>query len=272
MELSARQIRAHRLRAHHLDQKYPFGELAAVAGTCGLQNSPPGAWETAAFCRLKKLHSATAAPGAVPEKGTAAGVEHSRRTADLPDGGQRRFPLCASSRRRRGAVDLHQRNRPCARPSGDVLCRAAALGGERSRISGRSHHQKQGGAGPGAGPAGRRTAPGSKAIALERPLDVRRARPADGCGAAVSFLLRPCSFKGLVVFGERGGHLPDLHLPAALAWAQAGSICTRHSRACTPLSARLWACDAAHLCRLARQQAPPRQSGSGGRLRRSLNR
>ena len=63
MELSARQIRAHRLRAHHLDQKYPFGELAAVAGTCGLQNSPPGAWETAAFCRLKnctlpQLHQA----------------------------------------------------------------------------------------------------------------------------------------------------------------------------------------------------------------------
>ena len=53
MELSARQIRAHRLRAHHLDQKYPFCELLTVAGTCGLQNSPPGAWETAAFCRLK---------------------------------------------------------------------------------------------------------------------------------------------------------------------------------------------------------------------------
>ena len=52
MELSARQIRAHRLRAHHLDQKYPFCELLAVAGSCGLQNSPPGAWETAAFCRL----------------------------------------------------------------------------------------------------------------------------------------------------------------------------------------------------------------------------
>ena len=63
MELSARQIRAHRLRAHHLDQKYPFCELLAVAGTCGLQNSPPGAWETAAFCRLKnctlpQLHQA----------------------------------------------------------------------------------------------------------------------------------------------------------------------------------------------------------------------
>ena len=53
MELSARQIRAHRLRAHHLDQKYPFGELLTVAGTCGLQNSPPGAWETALYNRLQ---------------------------------------------------------------------------------------------------------------------------------------------------------------------------------------------------------------------------
>lgn len=46
------QIRAYRLRAHHLDQQLPSNGLERAAGACGLQNSPPGAWETAAFNRL----------------------------------------------------------------------------------------------------------------------------------------------------------------------------------------------------------------------------
>jgi len=57
------QIRRHRLRAHHLDQKAPPEALLAAAGACGLQNSPPGAWETALFnrlqgCTLPLLHRA----------------------------------------------------------------------------------------------------------------------------------------------------------------------------------------------------------------------
>lgn len=47
-----RQVRWYRLAVHHLDQLYPASRLEAVAGVCGLQNSPPGAWETAAFARL----------------------------------------------------------------------------------------------------------------------------------------------------------------------------------------------------------------------------
>ena len=46
------QIRAFRLEAHHLNQKLPFSGLTEAASVCGFQNSPPGAWETAAFCRL----------------------------------------------------------------------------------------------------------------------------------------------------------------------------------------------------------------------------
>ena len=38
------QIRAYRLRAHHLDQPLPPEGLEITAGACGLQNSPPGAW------------------------------------------------------------------------------------------------------------------------------------------------------------------------------------------------------------------------------------
>ena len=52
MEPTAGQILAHRLRAHHLDRPLAAHEGERAAGACGLQNTPPGAWETALFNRL----------------------------------------------------------------------------------------------------------------------------------------------------------------------------------------------------------------------------
>ena len=46
------RIRAYRLWAHHLKECTAGADLQAIAGACGLQNSPPGAWETAMFNRL----------------------------------------------------------------------------------------------------------------------------------------------------------------------------------------------------------------------------
>lgn len=61
MNLTFSQIRGFRLSAHHLDKKLPPSALIRAAGACGLQNSPPGAWETALFnrvegCTLSLLH------------------------------------------------------------------------------------------------------------------------------------------------------------------------------------------------------------------------
>lgn len=52
MNLSNEAIRSFRLRAHHLDRKLPAGSLLQAAGACGVQNSPPGAWETSLFLRV----------------------------------------------------------------------------------------------------------------------------------------------------------------------------------------------------------------------------
>lgn len=49
--LSLEQIRRFRLHAHHLDAAYPKAASAGLTGACGLQNTPPGAWETALFNR-----------------------------------------------------------------------------------------------------------------------------------------------------------------------------------------------------------------------------
>lgn len=50
-EPTIEQIRNFRLRSHHLDADYSRGDIIELAGTCGMQNSPPGAWETALFNR-----------------------------------------------------------------------------------------------------------------------------------------------------------------------------------------------------------------------------
>lgn len=52
MEITTNQVRSYRLHVHHLDRKIPMGEISTAAGVCGLQNTPPGAWETSLFNRL----------------------------------------------------------------------------------------------------------------------------------------------------------------------------------------------------------------------------
>ena len=49
----AAQVRAYRLAAHHLARPLPAGAFAQAAGVCGVQNSPPGAFETALWNRVQ---------------------------------------------------------------------------------------------------------------------------------------------------------------------------------------------------------------------------
>lgn len=60
-EVSREQVRRFRLHSHHLDTELSLS-LNEAAGICGLQNSPPGAWETAMFqrtcCTKEELHYA----------------------------------------------------------------------------------------------------------------------------------------------------------------------------------------------------------------------
>lgn len=51
-ETSDQNIRFFRLHTHHLDGRRSRKDLLHVAGACGLQNTPPGAWETALFNRV----------------------------------------------------------------------------------------------------------------------------------------------------------------------------------------------------------------------------
>lgn len=50
--ISKEQIRQYRLYAHHLDKLYQKTDMEDVVGACGFQNSPPGAWEIALHNRI----------------------------------------------------------------------------------------------------------------------------------------------------------------------------------------------------------------------------
>lgn len=49
------QIRSFRLKSHHLNQKLPASlkSVQLLAAACGFQDTPPGAWETALYNRLQ---------------------------------------------------------------------------------------------------------------------------------------------------------------------------------------------------------------------------
>lgn len=49
------QVRAFRLQSHHLDRPLPLDLLTAAVGACGVQNSPPGTWETAMWNRVEGI-------------------------------------------------------------------------------------------------------------------------------------------------------------------------------------------------------------------------
>ena len=52
---SVEQIRNFRLRSHHVDAWYAPCDVAAVVGACGMQNTPPGAWEASLHNRIPEL-------------------------------------------------------------------------------------------------------------------------------------------------------------------------------------------------------------------------
>lgn len=53
-ELSIKQIRNFRLHSHYLDMEYSHSHIVRVVGACGMQNTPPGAWETALYNRVPR--------------------------------------------------------------------------------------------------------------------------------------------------------------------------------------------------------------------------
>ena len=216
MELSARQIRAHRLRAHHLDQKYPFCELLAVAGICGLQNSPPGAWETAAFCRLRnctlpQLHQALYQKKELLQAWSIRGVPLIFPTADsdvflsalIAQEGEEPWIYTKGIGL---ALDYLGMSFAELLP----LVESAAEYLEDHTIKSKEELDRV------LAQLAAEQLPAQKQSLWNAPSMYGAPDRQTVGGAAVSFLLRPCSFKGLVVFRERESISPTFTSP--LRW------------------------------------------------------
>lgn len=207
MRVEATQIRGFRLRAHHLDRVGMSKDLQAVAGACGLQNSPPGAWETAAFnrshCTLAQLHDALY-----------------RQKNLLQAWSYRGVPVVFPTRE--SAVFL---SALIARPDEQpwIYTRGIALAQEAvqmpfeelfARVSQAAEYlrthtvtSKEALDQVLADLVCETLSPQQRALWNAPSMYGRPDRQTVG-GAVVSFLLRPCSFEGKVVFGQRQGTHP----------------------------------------------------------------
>jgi len=208
MNVEAEKIRGYRLHAHHLDGKIPIDGLVHAAGACGLQNTPPGAWETALWnrlegCTLPILHEALYEQKGLLQAWSYRGVpvvfpaEQSDifLTALISQDGE--WPWIYT-RGITGALDYLQM------PFDDLLLRTK----EAAKYLD-SHTIKS-----------KETLDSTLAKIIENDLPQDEQALWRGPSmygnpekqtvgeAAVSFLLRPCSFSSLVVFGERQGMSP----------------------------------------------------------------
>ena len=213
MQITDGAIRRFRLRAHHLTERLPAGALAAAAGACGVQNSPPGAWETALFLRVEGCTRAELRRALWEKKELlqAWSIRGVPLVFPAAEAGVFLAPLAARpgeepwiyTRGITAALDIlgmaFQELLPLVKEACGILETEAAVGKEAL----------------------------DRAVAAEvRPRLPRDRRglwdgpsPYDSSGrqtvgeAAVSFLLRPCAFAGLVVFGERRDGVPTFTAP-----------------------------------------------------------
>ena len=207
MELTGAAVRAHRLCAHHLASPLPSGAWEAAAGACGVQNSPPGAWEWSVALRVRDI----------TREGLHAALERDRRLVQAWS--YRGVPVIFPAAERDVFLT------PLAARPGEepwIYTRGITLALEHLGIAfDELLPTVEAAARWLDGHTVRGKAALDRSIAAEAepqlPPAVRaRWRDSSMYGvnqtvgeAAVSFLLRPCSFHSLVVFGAREGSNPS---------------------------------------------------------------
>ena len=208
MELTPSAVRGCRLRAHHLLSPLSPGALETAAGACGLQNSPPGSWELALFNRVADCSLAQLEEALCRRKTLLQAWSYRGAPVVFPTGNSGVFlsPLAALPGEEPW---IYTQGLPLALDHlGMTFGELLPLVEQAARyLDHHAVHSKE---------------ELDRVLAKEaEPLLPREKLPLwrDGSmygrpdrqtvgGAVVSFLLRPCSFRGLVVFGEREGGSP----------------------------------------------------------------
>lgn len=213
MDMTDEQVRNYRVQAHHLDQRVPADRLVAVVGVVGMQNTPPGAWEQAVFNRATAVTSVDVQ--AVLEEKKALLQAWSFRGAPVVFPTQDAGVFLAALQAETGEEPwIYTAG---LMPSLDKL--GLAYDELRQRVTvatgivlqSRSITSKM-----------QLDATIAEQVASSLSLDAlyRWQSPSPYSAnqtlgqAAVSFMLRPASFSGQVVFGQRHGQVPTFTSPA----------------------------------------------------------
>ena len=186
----------------------PSGQIETAAGACGVQNSPPGAWETALFnrvegCTLPELHDALYRRKNLLQAWSYRGVPVVFPTAES---GIFLSPLAALKGEApwiytRG-IALALEHLQMSFDSLLPLVKQAAGYLDAHTVQGKETLDRV------LADAVREHLPSEKRTLWDAPSMYGAPDRQTVGGAAVSFLLRPCSFSGLVVFGCRRGGSP----------------------------------------------------------------
>lgn len=208
MDINAEKIRRYRLRAHHLDEKLRMDGILDAAGACGLQNTPPGAWETALFNRLDSCTLAALGDALYGEKTLLQAWSYRGAPVVFPTGQSDIFltPLIA----REGEYPwIYTRGIAAAldylrMPFDDLLSRVKEA---IKYLDGHTINGKEALDQTLADIIGGDLPEDRQALWRAPSMYGNPGKQTVG-GAVVSFLLRPCSFSSLVVFGERHGVSP----------------------------------------------------------------
>ena len=202
------QIRSFRLRSHHLDRIYGRETLLEAAGACGLQNSPPGAWETAIHNRIPELGGKELR--VVLEENKILLQAWSFRGVPVVFPAEERRTFLSALIPAEGEPWIYTRGIGLALDAlgldFDYLLRLlfqVIPGLDHRSISGKNELDQMLAAWM------EPFLPEEKRQIWNQPSMYGSPDRQTVGGAAVSFLLRPCSFMGQVVFGKRRGGSPE---------------------------------------------------------------
>ena len=202
------QIRSFRLRSHHLDRIYGRETLLEAAGACGLQNSPPGAWEAAIHNRIPELGGKELRD--VLEENKILLQAWSFRGVPVVFPAEERRTFLSALIPAEGEPWIYTRGIGLALDAlgldFDYLLRLLLQvipGLDHRSISGKNELDQMLAAWM------EPFLPEEKRQIWNQPSMYGSPDRQTVGGAAVSFLLRPCSFMGQVVFGKRRGGSPE---------------------------------------------------------------
>jgi hypothetical protein len=205
--VSIEQVRLFRLYAHHLSKRHKKSDAEKAAGACGFQNSPPGAWESALHCRIpdytldemvQMLEAGKTLLQAWSFRGAPVVFPVSKSGAFLSALVPQRSEPWIYTRGIHLALDFLQM------PFDELL---ALLKNVMPKLDAETIKGKNA-LGQGLAEWMLPFLPSGKRDLWNKPSMYGNPGIQTVGGAIVSFLLRPCAFMGLAVFGKREGASP----------------------------------------------------------------